>query len=235
MRLTIVFTDVPFKVAPTWKATITMQASRHAILTMPMPKEGTCGLSVTGLSYKGLTTLTAKVLRHVRAIMGNQVHVGGDSNQRVLQQVRLEFPGEMLLLQTAALITRITDAADPMLPESVLTRLKRVSEELGGHCRRYHEECQRAAEYLRDTQTTDIVRPQDGAPLAAMVSGRCGLKAATLVCDRCFLCLPDLKALKAHMRQQHDHRIPHMMAQGRPDACSPQAYSTSNRKIMSTL
>ena len=168
------------------------------------------GLSVTGLNYKSLTTLTAKVLRHVRAIMGNQVHVGGDSNQRVLQQVRLEFPGEMLMLQTTALIARITDAADPMLPESVLVRLKRVSEDLGGHCQRYHQECRRAAEYLRATQTTDIVRPQDGAPLDAVVSGRCGLKVATLVCDRCFLCLPDLKALKAHMRQQHDHCIPHM-------------------------
>ena len=142
--------------------------------------------------------------------MGNQVHVGGDSNQRVLQQVRLEFPGEMLMLQTTALIARITDAADPMLPESVLVRLKRVSEDLGGHCQRYHQECRRAAEYLRATQTTDIVRPQDGAPLDAVVSGRCGLKVATLVCDRCFLCLPDLMALKAHMRQQHDHCIPHM-------------------------
>ena len=35
-------------------------------------------------------------------------------------------------------------------------------------------------------------------------------KAAKLVCDKCFLCLPDLKALKAHTRQQHDYIIPHL-------------------------
>ena len=168
------------------------------------------GLSVTGLGYKGLTTLTAKVLRHIRAIMGNQVHVGGDSNRKVLQQVRLEFPGEMLLLQTSALHARLTEAADPMIPDSVLSRLRRVGVELGGHCQRYHEECHRAAEYLRVTQTEEVVRPQDGAPPDAAVSGRKGLKVAKLVCDRCFLCLPDLKALKAHTRQQHDHIIPNM-------------------------
>ena len=142
--------------------------------------------------------------------MGNQVHVGGDSNRKVLQQVRLEFPGEMLLLQTSALHARLTEAADPMIPDSVLSRLRRVGVELGGHCQRYHEECHRAAEYLRVTQTEEVVRPQDGAPLDAAVSGRKGLKVAKLVCDRCFLCLPDLKALKAHTRQQHDHIIPNM-------------------------
>ena len=39
------------------------------------------GLSVTGLGYRSLCTLTAKALKHVRAITGNQVHVGGDGNQ----------------------------------------------------------------------------------------------------------------------------------------------------------
>ena len=168
------------------------------------------GLSVTGLGYRSLCTLTAKVLRHVRAITGNQVHVGGDDNQRVLQHVCLEFPGEMLLLQTTTLLARLVDVADPMISAPVLDRLRRVGEELGGHCRRYHEECRRAAEYFRVTQTEAVVRPQDGAPLEAVVSGRDGLKVAKLVCDRCFLCLPDLKALKAHTRQQHDYSIPHM-------------------------
>ena len=168
------------------------------------------GLSVTGLGYRSLCTLTSKVLRHVRAITGNQVHVGGDGNQKVLQQVRLEFPGEMLLLQATMLLARLTDAADPMVPEPVLDRLRRVGDALGGHCRRYHEECQKAAEYLRVTQTEEVVRPQDGGPPEAVVSGRGGLKVAKLVCDRCFLCLPDLKALKAHTRQQHDYIIPHL-------------------------
>ena len=165
-------------------------------------------LPVSGIAAS--VTLTAKVLRHVRAITGNQVHVGGDDNQRVLQHVCLEFPGEMLLLQTTTLLARLVDIADPMISAPVLDRLRRVGEELGGHCRRYHEECRRAAEYFRVTQTEAVVRPQDGAPLEAVVSGRDGLKVAKLVCDRCFLCLPDLKALKAHTRQQHDYSIPHM-------------------------
>ena len=168
------------------------------------------GLSVTGLGYRSLCTLTAKVLRHVRAITGNQVHVGGDDNQCVLQQVRLEFPGEMLLLQTTMLIARLVETADLMISSPVLDRLRRVGDELGAHCRRYHEECRRAAEYFRVTQTEAVVRPQDGAPPEAVISGRDGLKVAKLVCDRCFLCLPDLKALKAHTRQQHDFSIPHM-------------------------
>ncbi|CAE7920504.1 unnamed protein product, partial [Symbiodinium necroappetens] len=59
--------------------------------------------------------------RSVVAYLYLVVHVGGDNNQTVLQQVRLEFPGEMLLLQINALIAR-------------------VGVELGGHCQRYHED-----------------------------------------------------------------------------------------------
>ncbi|CAE7565504.1 X-element\ORF2, partial [Symbiodinium microadriaticum] len=40
----------------------------------------------------------------------------------------------------------------------------------------YEGYCRRAAEYLRVTQTEDVVRPQDGAPPEAVVSGRGGLK-----------------------------------------------------------
>ena len=156
-------------------------------------------LPVIGLTSRGIRLLGARVLKHLRAILGSQVHITGESNAVILERAACMHPRDEVSMHHDRINASHTASNDPLVNSSVVLE----------HLARIRNMLDKLPEVARDSEDTGQgILPQDGAPLETLVPTKQGAKAALFVCEHCYLAFPTLSALKRHCKEIHRLPIP---------------------------
>ena len=163
----------------------------------------TYSLHVIGVSRAGASLLQARIAKHLRAILGQPVHLSRTTNAEVYEQAGILHPISYLLQRCLVYQTQHAQSQDPMMTSTVhvewldgvnasLTSLQPTSHSHSA------DVCHKGIE----------TRPQEGAaPGDLLVTSR-GDLPARFMCPECLLCFATLSDLKGHWRRHHDTQFP---------------------------
>ena len=143
------------------------------------------------------------IAKHLRAILGQPVHLSRTTNAEVYEQAGILHPISYLLQRCLVYQTQHAQSQDPMMTSTVhvewldgvnasLTSLQPTSHSHSA------DVCHKGIE----------TRPQEGAaPGDLLVTSR-GDLPARFMCPECLLCFATLSDLKGHWRRHHDTPFP---------------------------